>query len=255
VSVTTVPAPARQARRTGRARRWLVRSLVVLAGLVLLLAIGLGLLLLLTPSVANAPRLVAERLAAAGAPALHRLPVPDRVGESVLATEDSRFYEDPGIDPIGLLRAALGPLRGPGDWGGAGIDQQLAKMLYTPHGGWLAKLEDVGLALKIDHDYSKSTILVMYLNTAYYGHGYYGVVAASRGYFGVRPSGLTWGQAALIAGLVQAPSAFDPTLHYHFARAKELHVLHRLTATGVLTAARARAAFRQPLHPAIAFHG
>jgi penicillin-binding protein 1A len=83
---------------------------------------------------------------------------------------------------------------------------------------------------------------------AYFGQGYYSLGAASCGYFGVPPAGLTWPQAALLAGAVQAPTAYDPLSHPAQARAREAHVLSRLVATGVLTAPQASAALAQPLH-------
>jgi membrane peptidoglycan carboxypeptidase len=142
----------------------------------------------------------------------------------------------------------LGPLRGGGDPGGATLDQQLAKVLYTPTGSGLpAKLEQVELALKLDAKYSKAQILEMYLNAVYFGHGYYGLPAASRGYFGRSPAALNWPQASLLAGLVQAPSAYDPLRHLDLARARQAHVLDRLTHTNVLTPTQAASAERAPL--------
>jgi membrane peptidoglycan carboxypeptidase len=81
----------------------------------------------------------------------------------------------------------------------------------------------------------------MYLDTAYFGHGYYGVSAASAGYFGRPPADLDWQQAALLAGLVQAPTAYDPTVHPALALSRRAHVLGRLAATGYLTAGQASA--------------
>jgi membrane peptidoglycan carboxypeptidase len=258
VSVTSasrIPAGTSPPRRRRRLLRRLLAGLAALLVLLVLLVVGVTLLVTLTPSVSDAPRLVARRLAAERAPLLTRLPARDRVGEAVIATEDGRFYSHFGVDPVGLVRALVGEITGGGDHGGATLDQQLAKELYTPKDTWQDRIEDVGLALKIDHDFTKSRILLMYLNAAYYGNGYYGVLAASRGYFGVPPGRLSWGQAALIAGLVQAPSGFDPTRHFHLARAKQLHVLHRLVAIGVLNPAQARAAYLAPLHPAVPFRG
>jgi penicillin-binding protein 1A len=87
----------------------------------------------------------------------------------------------------------------------------------------------------------------MYLNSIYYGHGFWGVVAAARGYFGVSPRRLTWGEASLLAGLPQAPSAYDPLRHLPLARLRQRHVLDQLVADGHLSTAGAGAAFREPL--------
>jgi penicillin-binding protein 1A len=176
--------------------------------------------------------------------------VPARFAKSLVATEDHRFYQDPGIDPIAVGRVALGYLTGKGtQQGGATITQQLAKMLYTPgQSGFKAEAEQVALAVKLSFTYSKAQILQMYAEVAYFGQGYYSLGAASCGYFGVPPSALAWQQAALLAGLVQAPSAYDPVTHPALAHAREAHVLGRLAATGVLTRAQADAALAQSLH-------
>lgn len=200
-----------------------------------------------TPGVKDAERRTVGRLAAFDARDA-ALPKPDLVGQAVVATEDSRFYSHHGIDTVGVLRASIGRLRGVGEPGGATLDQQLAKVLYTPTPHGLAtKVEQLVLALKLEATYPKARILEMYLNAVYYGHGYYGLPAASHGYFGRSPAQLGWGQASLLAGLVQAPSAYDPLRHLDRARQREQHVLDRLVSTGVLSNAQARAAYEAPL--------
>jgi len=121
-------------------------------------------------------------------------------------------------------------------------------MLYTlGRSGAPVELEQMVLGIKLDLSYSRAEILRLYADIAYFGHGYYCLAAASCGYFGVTPAGLSWPQAALLAGLVQAPSADNPIAHYNVARAREAHVLGRLAATGKLTQAQASRAYRQPL--------
>src|SRR6201999_1546919 len=100
----------------------------------------------------------------------------------------------------------------------------------------------IGLAFALEHRYSKAQILGMYLNAVYFGHGFWGVAAASRGYFSTTPDRLSWGEAALLAGLPQAPSADDPILHASRARARQREVLHQLAAEHVLTATQAASA-------------
>ena len=95
----------------------------------------------------------------------------------------------------------------------------------------------------------------MYLDAAYFGHGAYGVVDAARTYFGVAPSQLSWAQASMLAGLVNAPTAYDPTAHLHLARSRQRHVLDRLVAVKALTTAQADTIYAAPLDPAIAFSG
>lgn len=232
-----------------RRRRWrlLRRAIALLLILVTLGVLAFGGLLLVTPSVGNAPELAqAQDLA-------HHVvypgpPVARRFAASLVATEDHRFYSEPGIDPFAIARVIAATVTGQGDQGGATIDQQLAKMLYTSgRSGPRVEAEQVALAVKLFLTYRRPQILRMYADVAYFGHGYYGLSAASCGYFGTTPAGLSWPKAALLAGLVQGPSADDPIAHYARARARELHVLSRLVATGVISQAQATAGFRRPL--------
>ena len=161
------------------------------------------------------------------------------VAAAIVSTEDHRFYSEPGFDPIAIGRVIAGRVTGQPDQGGATLYQQLAKMLYTPgQSGARVEAEQVVLGIKLDLSYSKPQILRLYSDVAYFGHGYYGLAEASCGYFGVTPAGLSWAQAALLAGLVQAPTADNPVAHYTVARAREAHVLGRLAATGALSRAR-----------------
>lgn len=132
---------------------------------------------------------------------------------------------------------------GTDDPGGATLDQQLAKQLYYngQQGGLWVTTEQVTLGVKLDAHYSKPQILEMYAAVVYFGHGYYGLDAASRGYFGIPPNQLSWGQAALLAGLLQAPSDDDPLTHRDLAQARQTYVLGRLVETGDLTPAQADA--------------
>ncbi len=173
-----------------------------------------------------------------------------------MATEDHRFYSEPGIDVFAIGRVTAGYLTGAGDQGGATLYQQLAKVLYTQgRSGLAVEAEQVALAVKLDMTYTKKQILRMYAGVVYFGNGYYGLAAASCGYFGVRPAGLSWPEAALLAGLVQGPTADDPVTHPATAGVREAHVLGRLVATGVLTPAQAAAAQAVPLATMLAHSG
>jgi membrane peptidoglycan carboxypeptidase len=228
-----------------RLLRWLVALLVAV---VLLGGAAFGLLYVATPSVRSAPA-----LARAMDRAHHvRYPgprVPALFAESLVATEDHRFYSEPGIDVFAVARVAAATLTGHGaEQGGATLYQQLAKMLYTPGGsGVTTEIEQVMLGIKLDQAYSKAQILRMYADVAYFGHGYYGLAAASCGYFGTVPAGLTLPEAATLAGLVQGPSADDPIAHYARGRAREAHVLGRLVSTGKITPAQSARAYAQGL--------
>ena len=239
--------PGRARRRRHRFRR-IRRLLAVAVTLGLLGGVMLAGLLIVTPPVTNAPAL-ARALAHAHHAVYPGPPVPGRFAASLVATEDHRFYTEAGIDPFAIVRVGLGYLSGKPDQGGSTLYQQLAKMLYTPgRAGVLGEAEQVLLGIKLDFSYSKTEVLQMYADVAYFGHGYYGLPAASCGYFRLAPAALSWPQAALLAGLVQAPSADDPLAHPSLARAREEHVLSRLVATGTLTQAQAGRAYQHPLH-------
>ena len=232
-------------RQRGR-RRWVRRVVTVTLALLVLMSTLLGILWAFTPSVDDIEARIATRLAGVGAQDPHALPVPDRVGVAVIATEDDTFRSNSGISAAGVARFALSPVIG--DQGSATLEQQLAKVIYTPERqDFVARVEDTTLALKLDAHYSKDQILEMYLSAVYFGHGYYGLAAASHGYFAVAPADLSWGQASILAGLVQAPSAYDPITHLDLARKRQRHVLDQLVATGVLSKDQADAAFAAPL--------
>lgn len=223
-----------------RALGRLVLCFAIIAGMVA------GAMKFVVPSAADAETRAAQLASSRGVTA-STAPIPPKVADALIATEDAGFRTNDGIDPVGVLRWARGVVTGT-DAGGATIEQQLAKMLYTgAHRGPMDVLEQAGLALKLDADFSKTQILRMYLETAYFGHGYYGLSAASQGYFGTSPARLDWQQAALLAGLVQAPTAYDPRVHPALALSRRAHVLARLAATGHLTAAQASKLAAMPL--------
>ena len=227
-------------------RRWPRRLLR--GGLALLVVAGaiLASAEIATPQVTSAPALVTaiDR-------AHHSEPVsvePSwRVARAIVAAEDAGFYGNHGIDVPGVIRGLWGRLTGH-DLGGSTITEQLAKAIYeNGQTGLVDRVAEVALALKLEGHYGKDAILSMYMSAIYYGHGFYGVLAASEGYFGLPPGRLSWGQAALLAGLPQAPSLLDPLRHLAIARERQGYVLNRLVATGVLSRSRAAAAERAPL--------
>ena len=230
-----------------RIRRPLAQTVVALAVLVVA-ALAAGAIYVATlPSVADAPARV-ERIVAAHGGTLGRLPVPRRLGDAMVAVEDEHFYDNFLVNVIdGAGRATLATLHAQRDPGGSTIEQQLAKLLYGRGTSWGATLREIGLGIRLSLNYSKPEILEMYLNAVYYGNGYWGYVAAARGYFGVSPQHLDWAQAAMLAGLLQAPSAYDPMRHYRVARKRQEHVLDQLAANHYLTTAQAEAVFRAPL--------
>lgn len=219
----------------------------VLAAMLVALVVAAGIILTITPSVGTAWS-IAKAQAASHNSAFPGPAVPHRFSAALTATEDHRFGSEPGVDPYAIARVLLSGLTGGGDQGGATLYQQLAKVLYTPGGGGIpTEIEQIALAIKLKYRYSDEQILRMYSAVVYFGHGFYGLAAASCGYFGRRPQALSWPQAALLAGLVQAPSAYDPLQFPRLARAREQHVIWRLLTTGVLTRRQAAAALVAPI--------
>ena len=234
-------------RRRSRARRYLKRAVITLVTLAVLFAMAAGVLLAVTPSAGEATRLAAQEAAQHGI-AYPGPVVPANFARPLVATEDHRFYSEPGVDVLAVGRVVQGKITGTIDQGGATIEQQLAKMLYTPgQAGLPAELKQVALALKLNYAYSKAEILRLYAEVAYYGHGYYGLEAASCGYFGHPAARLTVVQGAMLAGVVNAPSIDDPINDPGNARARLAHVIQRMEAVGYLTPAQGDRALSTPL--------
>src|SRR5918994_6303132 len=139
--------------------------------------------------------------------------LPPYLPRAVMAIEDRRFYSHFGVDPMGLGRAIWVNLRtGKFVQGGSTITQQLAKNLFlTPERTLKRKIQEVLLALWLERTYSKDQILTLYLNRVYLGAGAYGVDAAARKYFGKPAQDVTLFEAAMLAGLLKAPSRYNPT--------------------------------------------
>jgi membrane peptidoglycan carboxypeptidase len=230
-------------------------TVIVVLTVALLGVAAFGGLMALTPSADNAQQLVQAQDAAHHA-VYPGPPVPARFAQSLVATEDKRFYSEPGIDLYAVARVAAGYVTGHGIEGGATLYQQLAKLLYTNgQSTGSDEAEQIALAVKLYLGYSRPQILQMYADVVYFGNNYYGLEAASCGYFGVQPANLSWPQAAMLAGMVQGPSLDDPLTHPANARTREVHVVDRLVATGKLTAAQGRAALAVPLPTLIAGAG
>jgi penicillin-binding protein 1A len=173
--------------------------------------------------------------------------MPRSIINAVIATEDRRFFEHYGIDPLGLLRAAIANARaGHFVQGGSTLTQQLAKNLYlTSDRTFARKLQEVSLSLWLESRLTKSDILELYLNRMYLGGGAYGVDAAARRYFGKPAPKLTIAESALIAGLLKAPSKYSPTSNAEFARSRGRIVLTQMRGAGFISADEEREASAQ----------
>jgi penicillin-binding protein 1A len=175
--------------------------------------------------------------------------LPPYLVQAVLATEDRRFYAHFGVDPLGLARASFrNAVSGAVVEGGSTITQQLAKNLFlTPKRTLSRKFEEAVYAVWLERRFSKDEILELYLNRVYFGGGTYGVEAASRRYFGKSSRYVTLPQAALLAGLLKAPSRYAPTRSAARASVRVDEVLDNMVEAGYLTAEQAKAADEEPL--------
>lgn len=176
---------------------------------------------------------------------------PDILLKAVLATEDRRFYQHLGIDPIGTVRALTVNMAGGGVvQGGSTITQQLAKNLFLSNERSLdRKIREAFLALWLESHYSKTEILKLYLDRAYMGGGAHGVVAAANYYFGKKLPELTLAETAMLAGLFKAPTKFSPYVNLPAARARANDVLRNLVDAGFLNDGQIQTALRNPATP------
>ncbi len=183
-----------------------------------------------------------------GGAAVQLKSLPKHVSEALIAIEDRRFYSHFGIDIIGFGRAIVTNLTNRGmQQGGSTLSQQLAKNLFlTPDRTLGRKVQEALLALWLEHNYSKEQILELYLNRVYFGAGAYGIEAAARRYYDKPATALTLQEAAVIAGLVKAPSRLAPTRNPQAAQARAQLVLAAMADQGYITEAQARTARSNP---------
>jgi membrane peptidoglycan carboxypeptidase len=228
----------KQQRPARRKHRVLRGFLFTVATLLAVVVIVVGGLLLITPSAGQATQIARQQAAAHGI-AYPGPPAPANFTRPLIATEDHRFYSEAGVDPFAVVRLVESRITGnETDEGGATLEQQLAKLLYTPgRSGVTAEIKQVTLAFKLNFTYSKAQILDLYSEVVYYGHGYYGLEAASCGYFGHPAADLTIVQGAMLAGVVNAPTVDDPINDPVQARARLTHVIGRMVTVGDITQA------------------
>jgi len=179
--------------------------------------------------------------------------IPLVLQHATIATEDASFYTNPGVDALGVIRALwINATGGEVLAGGSTITQQVARnMLLDPQERaqrtLTRKLRESILAWRLARAYSKDDVLALYLNQTYYGHLAYGVEAAAQTYFGKSARRLDLAEAALLAGLPQAPSNYDPLLYLDAAKARQAVVLDLMVKQGYLTSDEARLAKDEPL--------
>ena len=175
--------------------------------------------------------------------------IPDHMINAVVAVEDSRFWQHKGIDYLAIMRAVVKDIIHVGlKEGGSTITQQLAKVVFlTSEKTFKRKLREAALAIKIEKNLDKKEILELYLNKIYFGHGAYGVEMASKIYFGKSVRDITLPEAALIAGLIKAPSIYSPFNDLSKARNRQHIVLSRMEEEGYIKQAEKEKALKAPL--------
>lgn len=175
--------------------------------------------------------------------------VPEPLKNAVIAAEDERFYEHPGIDYVGVLRAAWANLVAGGRRQGAStITMQVARNFFLSSEKTLTrKLYEVLLAFKIEHSLNKEQILELYVNQIYLGQRAYGFAAASQTYFGKALGQLTLSETAMLAGLPKAPSLYNPIANLQRAKQRQQYVLRRMTELGYIDATQYEDALKAPL--------
>jgi len=172
--------------------------------------------------------------------------LPPVLPRAVMAVEDRRFYDHPGVDPFGLARAMWANLQaGAIVQGGSTITQQLAKNLFlSPAQTVKRKVQELVLAVWLEHKFTKNEILSLYLNRVYLGAGTYGVDAAARRFFGKPATEVNVYEAALLAGLLKAPSRYNPAADPEAAHRRATVVLQDMVAAGYISSAEAKQAAR-----------
>jgi len=167
--------------------------------------------------------------------------IPQHLLNAVIAVEDARFFDHPGLDIVGIVRAAWTNLKRGGKIQGAStITQQLARSLFlSPERTYTRKIRELVLAIKMEFVLTKEQILEMYLNQIYFGHGAYGVGSASLTYFDKELSDISLPEAAFLAGLPKAPNTYSPYRNPLLAKKRQEHVLNRMVQAGFIPQALA----------------
>jgi len=175
--------------------------------------------------------------------------VPDKVVQAFLAAEDNRFFDHPGVDYQGLLRATFSFLRtGEKRQGGSTITMQVARNFFlSSEKTFFRKLKEIVLAIKIESELTKEQILELYLNKIYFGHHAYGVIAATQVYYGKGINELELDEIAMIAGLPKAPSAFNPVTNPERALSRRNYVLKRMRKLGYIGDQAYQTAINRPV--------
>ena len=174
--------------------------------------------------------------------------IPPVMINAVLAIEDARFFEHNGVDYRGMVRAGLANLGQARSQGASTITMQVARNVYlSAEKSYMRKIYEVLLTFKLEHRLTKPQILEIYMNQIFLGQRSYGFSTAAQTYFGKQLKDLTIAEAAMLAGLPKAPSAFNPISNPKRARSRQLHIIERMQANGFISGEQARLAKAEPL--------
>ena len=172
--------------------------------------------------------------------------IPQVMKDAVLAIEDARFFQHGGVDYLGVIRAGLANVRSFKSQGASTITMQVARNVYlSAEKSYTRKIYEILLTFKLEHLLTKDQILEIYMNQIFLGQRAYGFAAASETYFGKPLKDISIAEAAMLAGLPKAPSAFNPVANPKRARARQLHIIDRMEENGFITPAQALAAKKQ----------
>ncbi len=175
--------------------------------------------------------------------------IPQIMKDAVLAIEDARFFSHGGVDYLGVVRAALANLGRAKSQGASTITMQVARNVYlTTEKSYTRKIYEILLTFKLEHSLTKNQILEIYMNQIFLGNRSYGFAAASEAYFGKPLKDVSIAEAAMLAGLPKAPSAYNPIVNPTRARTRQLYIIERMEQNGFITAEQAKTAKAEELH-------
>lgn len=156
---------------------------------------------------------------------------------AVISVEDHRYYDHGPVDFIAISRAIFTNIKsGELKEGGSTITQQVAKnVVFNQEATWVRKVAEIFAAYDLEKNYTKKEIFELYVNTAYFGDGYYGIYEASYGYYNKSPKDLTLDESSMLAGVPNAPSVYAPTVNPDLAKKRQYHVLNKMLEYGYIT--------------------
>ncbi len=156
---------------------------------------------------------------------------------AVISVEDHRYYDHGPVDFIAICRAFYTNIKN-GEFreGGSTITQQVAKnVVLSQERSWIRKIAEIFAAFDLEKNYSKREIFELYVNTSYFGDGYYGIYQASFGYYNKSPKDLNLDESSMLAGVPNAPSVYAPTVNLNLAKKRQYHVLNKMLEYGYIT--------------------